>query len=197
MKSVETTKTNQTDQQIGIEIVNLLRSEGYELKKGISHACLFGVRMLHEYAEREAKKAQKACKEQNRRDGLEGQEQINYLLNKLQESLQVYSPVHQDTFILPLALKEQDVPENWQSTRDHATYIKGSMEKIFGGLDESIRQQVVAKYRTEVLPGLLDEWEEGQEEQDALDEFVALTDGKTVEEVRAMTRLLKDQKAVA
>jgi len=173
------------------ELLELLHKEGFELTKGTALTCLVGARMVRESLQREEQNERTKQEERQHRDSLQGQAKVDYIVEELKKFLSHIRAPYQDKKLLPLALKEQRLPENWQHSNDGITYYKGRIEEILGGLSEAFRQKVVAKYRAEVLPERLAKDNKEQDEQNATDEFLALANNKTPEEIRAMTKLLR------
>ena len=172
-------------------LLKLLHSDGFEFTVDTATSCLVGARMVRDSLQREEQEQRTKQEERQHRDSLQGQAKVDYVVEELKKFLSHIRAPYQDEKLLPLALKEQRLPENWRHSNDGITYYKGRIEEILSGLSEAFRKKVVAKYRAEVLPEMLAKDNEEQDEQNATDEFLALTNGKTVEEVRAMTELVR------
>lgn len=195
MKPTENKKQKLTEAE-GVfagELLDLLHSEGIEISAVTAQACTVGIKMVYETILSQNQKVVDRLQERQHRDSLEGQEKLDYVFENFKKCILVYRGTFQDTTILPLALKEQQVSDDWERTHDTITYIKGCLQRVLGGCSESFRGRIVAKYRAEILQGKLSKEKEEQAEQDATDEYLALTNNKTTAEIQATTKVLKEK----
>ena len=131
--------------------------------------------------------------ERKKRDRLTGQAKVDYLVSQLTEECQFMSPSFQRE-VLMLVAKGTLSPPDWKATHDDKIYKVGKINKFFEKCSNRIRQKVIAQYLRDVMPTLEIEHEEREADQEATEELLALTEGKTPKQIRDMTALLKNSK---
>jgi len=119
---------------------------------------------------------------------------VDSLVSQLTEECRIYNPPFQRD-LLELVAKGTPSPPDWKNTRDDKIYAVGKINKIFERLDNSIRQKVIAQYLKDILPAHEARYNQEKEELQACDELLALTEGKTPQQIRDMTISLKELKA--
>jgi hypothetical protein len=115
-------------------------------------------------------------------------EKFNNFFERVKDGLKVYDAPCQRLVILHVS-KGTSPREDFPNPV--IAYAVGKLKKLFDGCKVSFRNKVLFKYLTEILPPIEDEYNKAAEEQAATDELLALTEGKSAQEIKAMIEVLK------
>ena len=124
------------------------------------------------------------------RDSLPGPEKLEYIVSQLTEQLQHYDPGFLRE-ILDGVLGGETGPADWIKSHDGKDYLVGKVSHMFEGCSQGLREKVVEKYLNDVMPALEAEWREEEDEQNTYDEFMALTKGKSIKQIRELTTKIR------
>jgi hypothetical protein len=117
---------------------------------------------------------------------------LNIFFEQVKDCLEVYAAPCQQLIILHASkgtMPREDMPN------PDIAYGVGKLKKLFDGCKVSFRNKVLFKYLIEVLPSLQAEHDKAAEEQAATDEFLALTVGKSAQEIKNMIEVLKERES--
>ena len=128
-----------------------------------------------------------ADNEHKRINRLPKQKKIDYFLEQVKGCLDFHCPPYQREVLLFIT-KGRKHAENPSGDID---YLIGKIEKMFAGCEVSFRDEVLSAYLDNVLPSLQAEYDKEVAEQDATDDLLSLTNGKTVGQIRTMIQVLK------
>jgi len=112
---------------------------------------------------------------------------LAHFLEQVKNNLGCYAPPSQRKVI-------QLVAKGLKATTDISgclNYAIGELEKLFDGREVSFRNKVLVMYLDTILPPFEAEYNKEVAIQDATDELLALTDGKTAQEIRVMIEVLR------
>jgi len=113
-------------------------------------------------------------------------------LEQVENIFEVYAPPFQRKVI-------QHIINGSRPRRDISgsmDYVIENLEKLFDGCNVSFRNNVLSIYSEKTLPSLEVEHNKTVEIQDATDELLALTEGKTAQEIKAMIEALRANKVL-
>jgi len=174
-------------------LVTLLRGLweiDWMLTPSIVQCYLISMRESDELREMKAKEEKAKKEERKHRDSLIGQAKVDYLVTQLTEDFCYYAPPFQRE-VMELVTKGIASPLDWKSTNDDKIYLTGKINKTFEGCSKSLCKKVIAQYLKDVLPAHEARYNQEAEELQACDELLTLTEGKTPQQIRDMTSLLK------
>lgn len=160
------------------------------LTPGLVKYYLLKTRGIVERQETKVKKEKAKQEDHNKRNKLTGQAKVDYLVSQLTEDCQFYSPPFQRE-ILELVAKGTPSQSDWKTCHDIKVYLIGGVNKTFEGCSKRLCQKVIAQYFRDVLPAHEERYNQEAEELQACDELLVLTEGKTPQQIRDMTTLLK------
>jgi len=163
------------------------------LTPDLAKCCLLTVQTIVELQKKTAKEEKAKQEECKKRASLTGPAKVDYLVSQLTENCCCYCPPFQRD-VLKLIVNGKPSQSDWETTHDSKTYLVGVINRIFEGCSNSLRKKVVAQYLRDVMPALEAESKERNADQEATDELLALTEGKTPKQIRDMTALLKSSK---
>jgi hypothetical protein len=121
------------------------------------------------------------------------QEQLQIILEQVKEGLRAFVAPCQRIIIL-------HVSKGSKPRKDISGDITCGVEKLkklFGNFDIGFRNEILSVYLEKILPPLEVEYNKEVEEQDATNELLALTTGKTAQEIKAMIEVLKTSEVLA
>jgi hypothetical protein len=121
-------------------------------------------------------------------------EKFNNFFEQVKDNLEVYVAPCQRLIILHVS--KGTSPREDESNPD-ITYAVGKLKKLFDGCKVAFRNKILFKYLTEVLPPIEAEYNKAVEEQAATDELLALTEGKSAQEIKSMIEVLKTNEVLA
>ena len=159
--------------------------------KEVCSACLSGICLVLESAPEDAEEEEARQKEQKHRDSLTGQRKIDYFVEQLTDKVRLclYNP-HFIREVLELVAEGEPSQPGWKESKESDVYLVGELNSFFEGTTKNFKLRVIKQYLESVQPALLSKYDEEQAEQEACDEFLALTTDKTVEQIREMTACL-------
>ena len=121
-------------------------------------------------------------------------EKLDHYFKQVKDSLEGFAAPCQRLIILHVSKgtnPREDMPN------PDIAYGVGKLKKLFAGCEASFRNKVLFKYLVEILPSLEAEHDKAAEEQAATDELLALTEGKSAQEIKAMIEVLKTSEVLA
>ncbi|MCX5632842.1 MAG: hypothetical protein NTW93_04095 [Phycisphaerae bacterium] len=114
-------------------------------------------------------------------------EKLDHYFEQVKDNLEVYAAPCQRLIILHVSKGSKPRKD---ISRD-ITYAVGKLKKLFDGCKVSFRNKVLFMYLINVLPKLEEKYNKEVAIQDATDELLNLTIGKTVQQIKAMIEMLK------
>lgn len=140
--------------------------------------------------EGEEKAAREHMEEMKRRDKLPHSEKIEYIVSQMGGVLQCWHPEFIKE-VLERVLAGEKVQANWIKSKDSKAYLLGKLNHIFEGCSLSLRKEVIEKYLAEVMPQLEAQFQHDEDEQNAIDEYIALINPLSPEETRELTERIR------
>lgn len=116
------------------------------------------------------------------------QEKLDWFLERVKGCMHVYCPPFQREAIL-FFTEGRKPAENPSGEINYL--IEEKLKKTFAGCEASFRNEVLSAYLNDVLPPLQAEYDNEVAVQDATNDLLALTNGKTVGQIRTMIQVLK------
>ena len=165
-------------------VLDLLYSKDIGLTQDAVIGCLMGAEMKRDSLQRQEQKEQAMQQEREYRDSLSTKDKLDYLVQKIRDFCFGYYAPEFFYEVLKKAVNGTQPTENQK-------YPHECLSEYLDGCNDSFRQEVLKKFECEVLPALWAKYNEEQSVHEATDELLALTNGKTDEEIRTMTATLK------
>lgn len=125
------------------------------------------------------------CKKTEKSQVKIARESLKIIMERLESYLDRYAPPIQREVILFIT-KGRKPAEN-----SDINFLIGEIEKIFNGCEVSLRNQILSVYLDTVLPRLKARYDGDVAIQDVCDELLALTEGKTVQQIKTMIQTIK------
>jgi hypothetical protein len=133
-------------------------------------------------------------KKQKSMDKMTAKEKAEYangllrnILEQIKNVFEVYCPPFQRK-VIPHIINGSKPEEDVSVGMD---YLLKELKKLFGNIDIGFRNKILSVYVEKVLPSIEIEYNKEMEEQTAMDELLALTEGKSAQEIKAMIKILK------
>ena len=114
------------------------------------------------------------------------QKSFKVVMEHIKTAFECYCPPFQRE-VIQLIIKSQEPQGDISGDR---VYVIGKIKKIFDN-NVSLRNKLLSVYLNNVLPPLEAKYNKEVAIQDATDELLNLTNGKSVQEIQSMIQLLK------
>jgi hypothetical protein len=176
-------------------LLEKLAAMGMGFDYEVTSACLIGALvMLDLRRQREAEEAEHQRYIEHR-DRLSGQARIDFVIEQFKRQQVTYFRAAWLRGVLDRIESGEMSEPGWRHGKNLEKHVIGLANLCLEGCSDGFRRKVIAQFRRDILPAIEARCAQEDAEQAAIDEFVNLTEGKTPEEIHAMTRRAKEQEA--